>query len=206
MKIAIIRKQDGIVLIIALIVLVAMTLASVAMVRSVDTSTLIAGNLVFKQSGVSSGDAGINEAVAWLNTNGSLLEKDAATSGYYATSQDCLDLTGNGNLPKKKCAPPFSSFDWSNVNAVKTLAKDPAGNEISYVIQRLCDEAGALSAEKCTVEESAQTGNSKGTAQGMLGYRLTSWNSAANRGYYRITVRIAGARNNVSYVQAIVSR
>ena len=201
-----IRKQEGVVLIIALIVLVAMTLASVAMIRSVDTSTLIAGNLAFKQSGVSSGDAGVNEAIAWLNTNGSLLTEDQPANGYYATSQDCLDLTGNGNAPSKKCAAPFTAFDWTSANASKALAKDAAGNAVSYVIHRLCKETGALTAEKCTVEETNQDGSSMGGARQMLTYQPGSWNAVANRGYYRITVRIAGARNNVSYVQAIVSR
>lgn len=200
------RRQDGVVLVIALIVLVAMTLASVAMVRSVDTSTLIAGNLAFKQSGISSGDAGVNEAIAWLNANGSKLTDDVAASGYYATSQKCLDLTGNGSVFKDDCTPPFTAFNWDDTGAVKTLTKDAAGNEVSYVIHRLCDEAGPLDGAKCSVEESPQEGSSKGGARQMLTYQPGSWGSAANRGYYRITVRIAGQRNNVSYVQAVVSR
>lgn len=199
------RKQEGIVLIIAMIVLVAMTLASVAMIRSVDTSTLIAGNLAFKQSGITSGDAGVNEAFAWLKANGGALENDATGSGYYATSQDCLDLTGNGKV-SKKCAPPFTSLDWTDANAVRILAKDAAGNQVSYVIHRLCSSAGQLSAERCSVEEGALEGNSKGSALQLGGYRRASWDAAANRGFYRITVRVAGLRNNVSYVQAVVSR
>ncbi|WP_420476292.1 pilus assembly PilX family protein [Noviherbaspirillum sp. ST9] len=200
-------RQEGVVLIIALIVLVAMTLASVAMVRSVDTSTLIAGNLAYKQSGVTSGDAGINEAIKWLDGNGASLEKDVAADGYYATAQTCLDLTGNGNVDTKKCLPPFTKFNWASGTGSRTLAgKDAAGNEIAYVIHRMCTSAGALTAENCTVEESEQTGSSLGSARQMLTYQPGSWNSVANRGYYRITVRVTGARNNVSFVQAVVSR
>jgi len=51
--------QQGIVLPITLIVLVAMTLAGIALLRSIDTSSIIAGNLAFKQSATASGDAGI---------------------------------------------------------------------------------------------------------------------------------------------------
>lgn len=206
MKKILMRRQQGVVLIIALIVLVAMTLASVAMVRSVDTSTLIAGNLAYKQSGVTSGDAGINEAIKWLDANGASLEKDVVSQGYYATSQLCLDLTGNGNVNTKKCPPPSEKFNWAGGTGTKALSKDAAGNEMSYVIHRMCHAAGALTAENCTVEESEQTGSSLGSARQMLTYQPGSWNSVANRGYYRITVRITGARNNVSYVQAIVSR
>ncbi|HZW23144.1 hypothetical protein [Noviherbaspirillum sp.] len=198
-------RQEGVVLIIALIVLVAMTLASVAMVRSIDTSTLIAGNLAFKQSGVTSGDTGVNEAITWLSANGGNLENNVPASGYYATGQDCLDLTGNGSLPSK-CVKPYTVFDWSNAGAARKLSKDAAGNDISYVIHRLCDNTGALNGASCTVEESAQTGSSKGGARQMLTYQPGAWNSVANRGFYRITVRIEGHKNNVSYIQAIVSR
>lgn len=199
------RKQDGVVLIIALIVLVAMTLASVAMVRSVDTSTLIAGNLAFKQSGIASGDAGVNAGIAWINENMGVLEYDLAASGYYATSQDCLDLTGNGKVGKK-CLPPFSKFDWSNPAGVHTLDKDDAGNQVSFVIHRLCNAEGALSADKCSVEEGKLEGDSKGGVVQQARYGAASWSTAAIRGFYRITVRIAGNRNNVSYVQAVISR
>lgn len=200
------NTQGGVVLIIALIVLVAMTLASVAMVRSVDTSTLIAGNLAFKQSGISSGDAGVNEAIAWLQANAGALENDLPVEGYYATSQDCLDVTGNGKVRSDKCAPPFTQLDWSDPGAVRTLSKDAAGNEVSYVIHRLCTTAGPLTAEKCSVDEGERTGNSKGAAVQQGAYRKTSFDKAADLGFYRITVRIAGQRNNVSFVQAIATR
>ena len=42
--------QRGLVLFFALIALVAMSLAALALVRSVDTSTLISGNLAFRQA------------------------------------------------------------------------------------------------------------------------------------------------------------
>jgi Tfp pilus assembly protein PilX len=44
------RRQRGAILFIALIVLVAMSLAGIALMRSVDTNVLIAGNLAFRQS------------------------------------------------------------------------------------------------------------------------------------------------------------
>lgn len=199
-----IKKQGGLVLIMVLIVLVAMTLASIAMVRSIDTSALIAGNLAFKQSGISSGDAGVDAAISWLTANGASLTADSPVNGYYATSQDCLDLTGNGHIPNT--CTSLSSFSWSDTSKVRTLSTDSAGNDVSYVIHRLCDEAGALRGDKCTVDEGvSQGGSSKGGTRPMLTYQPRSWDSVGNRGYYRITVRIAGPRKNVSFVQAIVS-
>ncbi|HEX2310450.1 MAG TPA: hypothetical protein VHH91_07010, partial [Vicinamibacterales bacterium] len=61
------RRQRGAVLLIALIVLVAMSLAGVALVRGVDMTNLIAGNLAFKQGATLGGDWGAEQARAWLN-------------------------------------------------------------------------------------------------------------------------------------------
>jgi hypothetical protein len=60
-------KQRGVVLFFTLIALVVMSLAAVALIRSVDTSTMIAGNLAFRQSGTSSTDTGMEAAIGWLS-------------------------------------------------------------------------------------------------------------------------------------------
>lgn len=195
------QAERGVVLIIALIVLVAMTLASIAMVRSIDTSTIIAGNLAFKQSGVASGDAGIEAAAAWLSANGDILTADSPANGYYATSQDSLDLTG-GATPNISA----DDLDWSNGGKVKKLAKDAAGNEAAYVIHRMCNGTGVLNGSTCATEDGLLTGSSQGSARQMTTYQPGTWTAAATRGYYRITVRVAGPRNTISYVQAFVSR
>lgn len=191
--------QHGVVLIIALIVLVAMTLASIAMVRSIDTSTIIAGNLAFKQSAVASGDAGIEAAVTWLSANGDSLTADSAANGYYATSQDSLDLTAG-------TTSTADDLNWSDATKVKKLATDAAGNDVAYIIHRMCNSTGALNASTCATEDGVLTGSSLGAARQMTTYQPGSWTVAASRGYYRITVRVAGPRNTISYVQAFVSR
>ncbi len=60
------HRQRGVVLLIALIVLVAMTLAGIGMMRSVDTGIVITGNMAFKQSTIHAGDVGIDAAYAAL--------------------------------------------------------------------------------------------------------------------------------------------
>jgi type IV pilus assembly protein PilX len=77
--------QRGVIMIIALIVLVAMTLGGIAMVRSVYTTNLIAGNLAFRESAVSSGDTGVEAAVAFLlDPAGCDLNTDCLDKGYSA--------------------------------------------------------------------------------------------------------------------------
>src|SRR3979409_247376 len=89
------RRQQGVVLLIALIVLVAMTLAGIGMMRSIDTGTMVAGNIGFRQAAVATGDGGIETAITWLQVNAGSLTADNTAMGYYSTRQDSLDLTGN---------------------------------------------------------------------------------------------------------------
>jgi len=188
------RRQNGIVLIIALVVLVAMTLAAISLVRSVDTTNLIAGNLAFQQAATRSGDIGVEKAITWLEgVNGSLsLYNDDDTNGYSASGLDTAKNPGSGES--------WDAF-WTRVLSSRAyaLTEDQAGNKVSYVIDRMCKLAGSPSGAGCADSPlvTAADDNDKEVNQVQL--------SAASVVYYRITVRIAGPRNTVSYVQAMVS-
>jgi Tfp pilus assembly protein PilX len=200
---------------VALIVLVAMTLAGIALMRSVDTSTIIAGNLGFQQSAMHSGDVGTERALAWLaaNNTGTTLQANNVTVKFY----EVAGLT-SGN-PDSTASPPESwdhywttHLDPSPVttplsNAVAsglvwTLPTDTVtGNTVSYYIQRLCKGSGPpeTTSAGCAVSLAAAvtTGSSKGAGVVALQY--------ASQYYYRITTRITGPRNTVSYIQTIIA-
>ena len=190
--------QQGVVLPVTLIVLVSMTLAGIALMRSLDTASVIAGNLAFKQSATASGDNGVEAAITWLRNNATALAQDNLVNGYYATRQDALDMTGN------RTASTTDNLNWTNTARVKTLAADGAGNVVAYVIHRMCDNVGALNAATCSTEQSLRGGSSKGILRPMMTYQPGSWKDVANRGYYRITARVTGPRNTTSYVQVVV--
>jgi Tfp pilus assembly protein PilX len=179
------RAQRGAVLFIALIVLVAMSLAGLALMRGVDTGALIASNLAFKESATAAGDLGVEAARTWLIANaGPNLQSDQPTiaggQGYWSTSQDALDL--------------INAYDWSTSVTVGT---DAAGNQVQYVIQRLCDTSGPTTSSNCLKSSASTTaGSSKGGATYGT-YGLGSPTDA----YYRITVKVTGPRYSVSYVQ-----
>jgi len=186
-------QQQGVVLMMALIVLVAMTLAGIALVRSVDTSNVIAGNLAFQQAATSAGDAGTEAAVNWLQTNntGTTLHANILAQGYAASRSD----PGAGQS--------WANF-WSTVlvpaGQVVTLAPDAAGNAASYTIQRLCNAVGdPTTGIGCAVTQSTGVATSSSKTAGTVALLYSS------QIYYRITTRVAGPRNTVSYVQTIVA-
>lgn len=119
------KQQRGIVLLMALIILIAMSLAGVALVRSVDTGNIISGNLAFKQSALSSTDRGVQTAFVWLNTNRAVLSNTNLSQGYYSSIAG--SFTGFGNN------------DWNNAKTITSA--DSAGNSVEYVIHRLCSQA-----------------------------------------------------------------
>lgn len=192
------RREQGVVLFIALIVLVAMSLAGIAMMRSVGTGALIADNLAFRQSGSLSADAGIEAARAWLvaNSGGNTLWNPnpgvSGGSAYFA----------NWGTPDTQFGedPTKSSFDWSTAASVGT---DAAGNTVNYVIQRLCPLNGDPSGQQCVGVNVAGSGGAASGTKGAAGYGGIALASPASA-IYRITVQVKGARNTVSYVQATV--
>lgn len=188
--------QRGVVLIFALIILVAMTLAGISLVRSLDTTNIIAGNLAFRQAATHAGDAGVEAAITWLeaNNSGALLQASSLAEGYAASRQDPV------------AGQTWDAF-WAGVlvpaGQVVTLAPDAAGNTVAYTIHRLCGNTGPpeASGSNCavspTVSSFVSDTSSKGSNVPPLQY--------SSLVYYRITARIAGPRNTVSYVQAIIA-
>ena len=75
------RAQQGVVLFIALIILVAMTLAGIALMRSVDTNVLIAGNLAFRQANTMYADTGVEAARAWFPSAWGFADRRGSTFG-----------------------------------------------------------------------------------------------------------------------------
>jgi Tfp pilus assembly protein PilX len=197
------RRQGGVILFIALIVLVAMSLTGIALMRSVDANVLVAGNLAFRQGATMAGDWGVEQARAWLNTNaaGTTLQNDqpAVTggTGYWANWQTGADLYG-------ATATTTDDYNWNNATVVGT---DAGGNEVRYVIHRMCSTAGALSAAGVDCVKASTGAGSTPASTGTKG--AVAYGAAALPGvsstYYRVTVKIAGPRNTLSYVQAVVN-
>lgn len=186
------RGQRGVVLFVALIVLVAMTLAGIALMRSVDTALVVAGNMAFKQSAIAVADRGTQEAVKWLkDTNTSAptsLYDDIPSSGYFA-------LIPPG-LPEPDW---FDGNTWVNSFSVNGGTPDAAGNVTRYQIHRQCNAPGNPGDAGCGLYFGTSTAASGGSmAVGAPVYIGTP------QIYYRVTTRVDGPRDTVSIIQSSV--
>lgn len=224
------HNQRGMVLIIALIILVAMTLAGIGMMRSVDTGSMIAGNLAFRQATLNVSDAGtsaaFNALMAVANSNNT---NDKAILNYDGNNtQPCSNAPGatavvagvavctGGNIsfpgyfssPINACevtgALPCATNWWTiaaNWAGAPTVAVPDVNTTVQYLIHRMC-----------------QTPNSppNTTAATCQTYMPPVTGGSHTPGapmitsppiyYYRITVRVTGPRNTVSVVQAMVQQ
>ena len=211
------NSQRGVSLLFALIALVAMMLAAVALVRSVDSGAMVLGNLGFKQDTTSAGDSGAELARAAL-MSGLDLNVDQPTIGYYATSQDNLDPTGRVT----STATPLAVINWGDSDSCACLSASPAtcsscsrlpsaaqslnGGKVTarWLITRLCPSTGAVSAANaCAKPASALISQASARGEIRIGAEARPTQTATTP-YYRIIVRTVGGRGTVSFTETIL--
>lgn len=205
-------KQRGVVLFFALIALLVLSLAAVALIRSVDTSTLIAGNIAFKQAATASGDRGVEAAVNWLatteaaNTALNVLNDPAHpfnnTGGtgaflnpaYYSNASSAVSLTDG------------TGIQWTNADSALVLPDpDSSGNTTRYIIQRMCRTANvAIQNADCLFSGALVNNNGQNIPLPQEVCSGAGCPVAGQTPQIRITARTTGPKNTVSYIQAFV--
>jgi hypothetical protein len=206
-------KQRGVALFFAMIALVAIMLAAVTLIRSVDTSAMISGNLAFQQAATASGDGGTEAAIIALafteaNDGGKNVLNDAShpfnidspTTGYYASLDPAKSLTA----PSGACT---ARFCWTAADIV-TLPIDSSGNTVSYVIQRMCSGtagvAVAVQNTNCLFSGAALDNNKQNIPLPQEICKGPGCPVAGQTPMNRITSKVVGPKNTISYVQAFV--
>jgi type IV pilus assembly protein PilX len=182
-------RQQGIALFVALIVMVALGLVAVALIRSVDTTTSVVGNLGFRQASILPASRAVEEAVAALFEPPYVIaDKDAddVAHNYFASIQAGADRNGVPRALQTLADYP---------SAARTLPDD-AGNTVRYVIERVCNAAGEATPTRCDLVAPAPiVGTTTGESNRVELPRIP---------LYRLTVRVDGPRNTVSFAQAML--
>ena len=205
------RGQRGVVMFIALLVMVALSLAGIALIRSADTATVVSGNLAFKQAAVYAVDRSIEQAVKALfdpTTDPSLSAPDIVdktadllAQNYYACVKNAA---GTACLATADPVPEIpaalanrTAFSDAGLNVSQVDAtKDAGDNKAYYVIERMCATAGPAANSNCNLSSTAL-----GADAGTQHYEALTRPGDA---YYRVTIRVEGPRNTVAYAQAIL--
>jgi Tfp pilus assembly protein PilX len=190
------RAQRGVTLIIALIVLVAMTLAGVAMMRSVDTGTIVVGNIAFRQSSVHSADQGLQEGYNFITagSGGTALYNDDNAPG----------VSSRGYFSSTPASEPdwWAPNTWTNAAVLNNGNPDPSGNVVYYMVHRLCTNPNA--ANTATGQDCAATPDNTAITGEGIDASAPNYFTRPPATHYRITSRSVGPRNSIAIVQTLV--
>jgi len=198
------HAQRGIVMVFTLIALVLMLIAVTAVVRSVDTSTGIVGNLAFRRDLTNRAELAIAQAKAALNAGGSVYAETARRSDLGSAHYSATRLAAPpGGMGVPAVLVSDSAYDAAGYTCMDGAGKAlssctaPAadGIVIRWVIDRQC-VAGTtdFSTDRCGYMSSGKD------AGGSM-HLATRKPSGAARGVFRISVRVTGPRNTEAYIQ-----
>jgi hypothetical protein len=188
------------VLFVALLVMVALSIAGVALMRSTDAATAVTGNLVLKQAASLAVDRGIERAVKPCgrrrrsSTARSTRRRRISTRASAAAQGGCMAA----NTDRAEDPDLLLGANGCSASGLASglIANDDAGNRSCYVIERMCLAPGAAIRSNCNLATGA-LGADPGTEHyiGLI---------RPGDAYYRVTVRVEGPRNTVTYAQAIL--
>lgn len=191
------KKQEGVVLLIVLITMAVMLLGGIAIMRTTSAGAAISTNLSFRSSTTHSANIGIDHAI----------NRIAALSAANATNVPIKDLYYPVMLPVDAKGLPIG-VNWS---ALPVQVKASSGDEISYVIERMCqptslDANGPSTTNdyelnKYCISDNLGASSSGSTAAGHLTFSSFGNNSV----YYRVTILSKGARGATSIIQSMLT-
>ena len=176
--------QRGIVLFVAIIVLIAMTLAGLAMMRQLGVGTSIAGNVAFKENATSAADRGTESARRWLKANQAILNDDQPAAGYHSSWAVTADPT---------------AYDWAAGSF--TLVGVEVGNTVSVYIERLCATPSMSATAPTQVCSDKADGSGFDRSGGSYPSVLPP---PLPQPRFRVTTRVDGPRNTRSYTQVVL--
>ncbi len=182
-------RQDGVVLIFSLIVLLILLIGAVALMRSMNTSLLTAGNLAFRRDLVNQGEQAVSTVINEFKTGGALVGLTTANNQSLNYSATILATNTEG--------VPLALLNNSTFSTVGTSSNDITGStsdvQIRYVVDRLCSTTGSSSSALCAQSKANPTGGTGGSGAPPV--------TPPSSTVYRLSVRVSGARSTQVFLQ-----
>lgn len=198
------RCQRGATLFFVLMAMVIMLIASVALIRSINSSMSMAGNLAFKRDLVNQADRAVAAAMAALEPAGALGSTAARAanvsgSNYSATR---LDVNDQG-IPQALLSDTAFAAVGLAANDITVAGQ---GVTVRYVIDRLC-EAGSTINEGTATAQQIAAACAVGPTPDARGGSASDPNVALRppQVLYRLSVRVTGPRNTQAFLQSTLA-
>ena len=190
------QRERGVVLFVALIAMVVLSLAGIALLRSVDTSTSVAGNLAFRQASIAPINSAVERAANALYYAKTIPDTfvNNAPNNYFANIQPGESAVGvpailQGNLPLGSIPAQFQSFT------------DSAGNTVNWVIERVCENGYTGDPLDPGIDYCDLMFPKVSPGKNIMEDSGLPVNPVP---LYRVTVRVDGPANTVTFAQAML--
>lgn len=182
-------RQNGAIMLITLVTLLLLFLSTIALIRSLNGSLLLSGNLAFKRDLTNQAERGAAMAVEKFKT-GNLSTETARTAdvlgeNYYASK-----------LPENDQGVPLVLIkDSSFTGTASDIVDTTSGVTVRYVIDRQCNSAGAFDAGSCTGYFPDMGGSASASMKKL----------PTQQAVYRISVRATGPKGSQSFLQVTIT-
>jgi type IV pilus assembly protein PilX len=173
------RQQEGVTVVITLVLLVVMLLGGVALSRMTEVGTLAAGNAAYHEAAVQASEVGINTAYTAVRA---LVDEENTFGNWYFPQTQAVDAY---NVPV---------INWTAMPEVTV------GNySVRYVVDRLCNTLPVNDA----IRECLNKSQDDLISRQVKPEDMPDPNSAR---LFRITVRVTGPKDTQTFVQSMITR
>lgn len=172
--------QQGVTMLVVLILLSVMLLGGIALARMTEIGTLASGNNTYREASLQASEVGLNTAYAAVRAIAIATEDDPVDSWYWPTIQGA-DLAG------------IPLVNWAAAPEVLV-----GGYSVRYVVERMCNTTPVTNTlRQCLVKQVPQTSSSKVGQEDL---------DPPNARQFRITVRVSGPKDTETWVQSLVTK
>jgi hypothetical protein len=172
------RSQEGITMLVVLVLMTVMLLGGLALARMSEVSTLASGNSAYREASLQASEVGVNTAYAAVKA----LSNENANSGnwYFALTQP-IDAHGVPNV------------SWSSAPEVVV-----GPYSVRYVVDRVCQGALPVSdpLRQCLVKQVPQIESATDREKP----------DPPTARQFRITVRVSGPKDTQTWVQSLITK
>ncbi len=195
--------QKGVVLLFALIALVVMLIASVALVRSFNSTLFNAGNIAFKRDLQNQAERAVSVALNQVRTGGSLVTPDNRAKSNFLANYSAKELPTNAQGIPTDLLMEETDFRkrWT---AAPVAVPDSQQVKVYYVVDRLCDNEGLdnlLGSGHCQLVDAGPTGGSGSDLNVAENSSAAGAGALALQIVYRISIRVDGPRDTQAFFQ-----
>jgi type IV pilus assembly protein PilX len=172
------RQQQGITMLMVLLLLSVMLLGGLALARITEIGTLASGNSAYREASLQASEVGVNTAFSAVRA---LSNEDSNTSPWYWATVQPADTAG------------IPTIDWDSAPELVV-----GSYRVRYAAERMCTTTPVTDTlRQCLVKMEPQGESADPNAPKL---------DPQNARQYRITVRVFGPKDTQTWVQSLVTK